>query len=85
TTLRLYFRVRLTNNGRYPTNFWNRTFRLLEDGIPRAPVGDLNETVDGQSAKEGSVEFSMPESVQQVVLQIHQGNDVSELPFALPR
>jgi hypothetical protein len=84
TTLRLHFRVRLTNNGRYPTNFWNRTFRLLEDGIPRAPVSDLNETVEGQSAKEGSVEFSMPESVQQVVLQIRQGNDVSELPFALP-
>ena len=85
TTLRLHFRVRLTNNGRYPTNFWNRTFRLLEDGIPRAPVNDLNETVEGLSAKEGSVEFSMPDSVQQVVLQIRQGNDVSELPFALPR
>lgn len=85
TTLRMNFRIRLTNNDRYPTNFWNRTFRLLEDGIPRAPVSDLNETVDGRSAKEGSVEFALPESVQQVVLQIRQGNDVSELPFVLPR
>ena len=42
-------------------------------------MSDLNETVEGQSAKEGSVEFAMPESVQQVVLQIRQGNDVSEL------
>jgi hypothetical protein len=81
--LRLRFRIRLTNNDRYPTNFWNRTFRLLEDGIPRSPVSDLNETVEGHSAKEGVVEFIVPESVHQVLLQIRLGNDVAELPFVL--
>jgi hypothetical protein len=35
------------------------------------------------SAKEGLVEFSVPESVQQVLLQVRQGNDVAELPFVL--
>lgn len=33
------------------------------------------------SAKEGLVEFTVPESVRQVLLQIRQGNNVAELPF----
>lgn len=58
---------------------------MLVGGVPRSPVGDLNETVEGHSAKEDLVEFTVPESVQHVLLQIRQGNDVAELPFALPR
>ena len=83
--LRLQFRIRLTNNDGYPTNFWNRTFRLLEDGVPRSPISDLNESVEGHSAKEGLVEFAVPESVQHVLLQVRQGDDVAELQFILPQ
>jgi hypothetical protein len=81
--LRLQFRIRLTNNDAYPVNFWNRTFRLLENGVPRSPISDLSESVEGHSAKEGLVEFAVPESVQHVLLQVRQGNDVAELPFVL--
>jgi hypothetical protein len=45
----------------------------------------LNETVEGHSAKEGVVEFAVPDSVQQVLLQIRHGDDVAELPFILPQ
>lgn len=83
--LRFQFRIRLTNHDRYPINFWNRTFRLSEDGVPRSPVSELNETVEGHSAKEGVVEFAVPDSVQQVLLQIRHGEDVAELPLILPQ
>lgn len=82
--LLLQFRIRLTNHDGYPINFWNRTFRLLEDGVPRSPVSELSEAVEGHSAKEGVVEFTVPDSVQQVLLQIRHGDDVAELPFILP-
>lgn len=81
----LHLQIRLTNNDAYATNFWNRTFRLLEGGVPRSPISDLSESVEGHSAKEGLVEFAVPESVQHILLQVRQGNDVAELPFILPQ
>jgi hypothetical protein len=83
--LRVQFRIRLTNHDGYPINFWNRTFRLLEDGVPRSPVSELSEAVEGHSAKEGVVEFAVPDSVQHVLLQIRHGDDVAELPLILPQ
>jgi hypothetical protein len=83
--LQLQFRIRLTNHDRYPINFWNRTFRLLENGIPRSPISQLSEVVEGHSAKEGLVEFAVPESIQQVLLQVRHGDDMAELPFILPQ
>jgi hypothetical protein len=83
--LRVQFRIRLTNHDGYPINFWTRTFRLLEDGVPRSPVSELSEAVEGHSAKEGMVEFAVPDSVQHVLLQIRHGDDVAELPLILPQ
>ena len=68
--LSLRFEVRMTNNGRYPANFWASSFRLLVDGVPRAPENSLNEVVADHSAKEGIVEFVIPDTTTNVGLQI---------------
>ena len=68
--LSLRFEVRMTNNGRFPANFWASSFRVLVDGVPRAPDNNLDEVVDGHSAKDGIVEFVIPDSATDVGLQI---------------
>lgn len=83
STLVLRFAVRLTNNGRFPANFWNSSFRLLVDGVPREPVSDLNELVAQHSAKEGAVEFVILDTVATVVLQLRDGREVEEVPIDL--
>jgi hypothetical protein len=83
STLLLRFVVRLTNNGRYDANFWNASFRLLVDGVPRSPVGNLNELVAGHSAKEGTVEFTIPDQTPRVILQLNVGGEVADIPIDL--
>jgi hypothetical protein len=80
----LVLSLRHTNNGRYPQNFWGASYRLVIDGIPRAPTNSLNEVVEGQSAKEGEVIFELPVEAKQVVLRILAGDERTEIPFALP-
>jgi hypothetical protein len=78
------FHVRYMNAGRYPANFWSASYRLIVDDVPRAPTNNLNEVVDGDSAKEGDVVFEVPASVKEVVLQISADDEKSRLPFTLP-
>lgn len=79
--LSLRFEVRMVNNGRFPANFWGASFRLLVDGVPRAPDNSLNELVESNSAKEGVVEFVIPDTVKDVGLQV---GEVGEGKPALP-
>jgi hypothetical protein len=83
---KLSFRVevRMTNNGRYPANFWAASFRLLVDGVPRSPANNLNELVDANSAKEGIVEFVIPDTTTVVGLQIGEvGEGAPAISIAL--
>jgi hypothetical protein len=66
----LKFTVRMTNNHRFPANFWNASFRLLVDETLQAPVNFLDEVVDSNSSKDGEVEFVIPDSVSTVGLQM---------------
>ncbi len=79
----LRFTIRYTNNGRFPGNFWDNSFRLLVDDVPRAPTSGLNELVEAQSAKEGDVVFEVPTTENQVVLQISSGDETTKIPFDL--
>lgn len=82
--LSLTFEVRMTNKGRYPANFWAASFRLLIDGVLRAPENNLDELVDGHSAKEGSVEFVIPDTTTDVGLQMGEvGEGAPTIPIAL--
>jgi hypothetical protein len=83
STLRLRLVVRLTVNSSPGANFWNDSFRLLIDGVPRAPVSSLNEIVEPHSAKEGTVEFIVPDPTIRVVLQLRNKGEVAEIPIDL--
>jgi hypothetical protein len=76
--------VRMTNNGRFAANFWDASFRLVVDGVSRAPTSGLDEIVDGRSAKEGTVSFVVPAAARRLVLRVGERDTVG-LPVALRR
>jgi hypothetical protein len=80
----LKFGVRYMNGGRYPSNFWSSSYRLIVADVPRAPTNLLDEVVEADSAKEGEVIFEVPASTKDVVLQISSGDERSRIPFKLP-
>ncbi|MEJ8812238.1 hypothetical protein WKW77_14235 [Variovorax ureilyticus] len=79
----LRIRIRMMNNNSYDANFWDRSFRLMLDGVPTAPESDLNELVPARSAKEGAVLFALPRGTAAVKLEISYGNEQTLIPLAL--
>jgi hypothetical protein len=79
------FNVRMTNTGRYPANFWDANFRMLIDGIPRAPTSGLNEAVAGEAAKEGEVTFVVPVTARSTVLRVRFGEESADIPVELAK
>jgi len=71
----LHLTVRMTNNGKYPTNFWVSSFRLLVDGSLQAPTNDLDDVLASNSSETGSVDFVIPASTSTAGLQM---GDVGE-------
>ncbi len=84
-TLSVTFSVRLTNTGRSDLGFWSDSFRLIIDGVPRAPTNFLNTLVEARSAKEGDVIFDMPESAGSLVLSVANGEDTANIPLRLKK
>jgi hypothetical protein len=80
----LKFAIRYLNAGRYPSNFWSDSFRLIVNDIPRAPTNSLNEVAPADSGKDGEVIFEVPAGARDVVLQITAGDEKSRLSFKLP-
>jgi hypothetical protein len=78
------FHLRYSNTGRFDANFWDRSFRLIVDGVPRPPTNRLNELVANDSAKDGDVVFEVPVGVKDVLFQITAGEEKSRLAFKLP-
>jgi hypothetical protein len=82
--LALTLSIRMTNDGRYDANFWDRSFRLLVEGRARAPVGGLNELVAARSTEEGPVEFVVPETARQLTLLVgEEEREAVRIPIAL--
>jgi hypothetical protein len=81
--LTLGLTVRMTNNGDYADNLWSSTFRLLVNGLGRAPVNFLDDLVDGGTSKDGPVIFAVPESVRSVELKLRHADKVVSLPIQL--
>ncbi len=71
----LHLSVRMTNNGRYPANFWAASFRLLVNGALLAPTSDLDDVVSPNSAQDGEVEFVIPANTAMVGLQMGDVGD----------
>ena len=77
--------VRLTNLGRSDLGFWSDSFRLIIDGVPRAPINSLNALVEARSAKEGEVVFEVPDTATNLVLSVANGEDTGNLPVVLKK
>jgi hypothetical protein len=71
----LHLSVRMTNNDRFPANFWSDSFRLIVDGSLQAPTNSLNELLPSNSSKDGDVEFAIPAGVSTVGLQMGNVGD----------
>ncbi len=82
-TVTVKFSIRLTNAGPADIGFWNDSFRLLEDGVPRTPSSRLNEAVDARSAKEADVVFEVPVATKALELQINSGDETGSIPLML--
>ena len=83
--LALTLSVRMTNARGAPANFSDASFRLLVDGVPRAPVGGLNELVDARSVSEREVLFVFNDGVESLVLLVGDGQDKTRIPLDLTR
>jgi hypothetical protein len=68
--VQLRFTIRCTSGGASAANFWSATFRLVLDGVPRAPDGYLNEVVAAGTSKEATVSFLIDEHPERVALRI---------------
>jgi hypothetical protein len=81
----VHARVRLTlPAGAVATNFWSDQFRLLVDGVPRAPDSELNVVVETGSARDGEVSFEVPASAKTLTLRIQYAeNAVADLPLKM--
>lgn len=77
----LHLTVRMTNNGRFPANFWAASFRLSAGGNLQVPTNFLNQIISPNSAQEGDVEFVIPASASTVGLQM---GDVGQGKPAIP-
>jgi hypothetical protein len=73
--LSLRFSIRETNTTKYDAVLSGSSFRLLVDGVPRAPIGLLNELVPASSAKEGDAVFVIPDTATAIELQVVNQGD----------
>ena len=80
----LALRVRMTNGGRYPGNFWSSTFRLRTGTNISAPTNMLDDVVAAGTTDIREVDFTLPASARYATLLV--GDDASKavpLPIAL--
>jgi hypothetical protein len=83
--LSLKLSIRLTNKGPADLGFWSDSFRLVIDGVPRAPTSWLNDLVDARSAKESDVMFDLSDTAERVLLRVSEGKETAEIPMILSR
>jgi hypothetical protein len=82
--LGLALRVRMTNGGSFPSNFWSATFRLRLGASISAPTNMLDDVVAAGTTDVGEVDFTLPSSARRVTLLV--GDDASKavaLPISL--
>jgi len=82
-TVTLTVRLHVRNGGRYPMNFGDGNFRLVLGDSARAPVGGLNEVLDGGTTRGGDVLFDLPLDARQAVLRATFGDGVAEVPIRI--
>jgi len=81
STLRL--RIRLSNEGSYPTNFWDNSFRLAVPGLVLTPTSDLNELVSSHAIQQGVITFDLPAGAIRAALRVVGSYATAEIPLDL--
>jgi hypothetical protein len=64
-------------------NFWDSSFRLLIDGVPRAPDSKINEIVDSGASKEGDFTWDVPHGTRTLALRVHHYGEAGDLALTL--
>jgi len=68
-------RIRVTNEGRYDANFWDRSYRFLVGDQTLAPTSNLDEVVSAHAVKDGIVSFEVPAPAGKVALRVESQGD----------
>jgi len=81
--MRVWLRIRMSNEGFYGANFWDDSFRLVAGGQTIAPNGGLNELIDRRSIQQGVVRFDLPTAQRTATLRISNNERTADLPLDL--
>jgi hypothetical protein len=81
--MRVWLRIRVSNEGFYGANFWDQSFRLVAGGQTVAPNGGLNVVIDRRSIQQGVVRFDLPTLQRRAILRISDKERTADLPLDL--
>jgi hypothetical protein len=82
--LALRFKVQVTHDGPYAIDIGEGKFRLVADGVPRAPTEYPNELLESGSAIDVDVMFLIPVSTAAIELQVGQvGRETTRITLDL--
>ena len=81
--MRVWLRIRLSNEGFYGANFWDDSFRLVAGGQTIAPTSGLNEVLERRSIRQGVIRFDLPTVQRTATLRILNKDRNGDLPLDL--
>jgi hypothetical protein len=82
-SMRVWLRVRASNEGFGDANLWDDSFRLLVDGQTVRASGGLNEILERRSIRQVVVRFDVPVVSSAGRLQVSHQEQSAELPLDL--
>ncbi len=81
--LRVWLRIRASNEGYTPINLWDRTFRLVVGGQSVAASGGLNDVLDRRTIAQAVVRFDVPTPAAAATLRIADDRESGDIALDL--
>ena len=81
--MRVWLRIRASNEGFGNANFWDDSFRLIAGGQTIAPGSGLNEVLERRSIRQGVIRFDLPTVQRTATLRIIDRDRSGDLPLDL--
>jgi hypothetical protein len=81
--MRVWLRMRASNEGFYNASFWDDSFRLVAGGQTIPATGGLNEILERRSIRQGVIRFDLPTVQRTAILRISHQNRSADLPLDL--
>ena len=76
-------RIRISNEGSLPANFWDSTFRLALKGQTSSATSGINSIVSGHSVEQAVFVFPIPVGTAEATLEIANQDAVARIPLDL--